>query len=779
MIRNSIYIYSLLHDLGEILVMYGIIKNKDELYDVSEFIKKHHEALKNHNDKEILWRLTDLAHNIAIFEENREENKLLEKDIRLLRPIFSYIAKEETMSEGLQITYAPRALDLENIFPITNDQVNNEERKKLFSAFLNALKFVKDEEQLLYLLEKYLWCIPTTYSNSYSDISLYDHLKTSAALSLCLYQQYLEGQWRKENLDSGEKDKENQFLLINGDISGIQNFIFNIPSKGAAKSLKGRSVYIQLINDVIVHHLLSKLQLKKANLLYQGGGNFYILAPATKIKVFEKARKDILEVLLQTHDGELYVAMDAIFLSPADFQDFSKEWDRVKEKVNLQKLRKWTEIGLKENYNMVFGPLNDGSSKEGHCKVCGTILQASKIKIDEEMGEICSFCHSFVTLTNQIKDAKYYIFIEEENKLTSSKARDHYQDIFRAFGCSIEFSSHVNDTIKKNHRVYKLNDTNFLAEGCTGFRFGAFSLPMEKHEQLTFEDLAEKSEGDKKIALLKLDIDNLGYLFNKGLSNNKSISRVATLSRMLGLYFEGYINKLIKTYHWDQSLYTVFSGGDDTFILGSWNVVLAFAERFYKDFKKYVCNNEGLTFSAGIGLYHFKFPIVRSAVITEDALEKSKKYLSNGERIPTKNKVTIFGETFNWEEFAKIKEIKEIIIEMMEIRKGEKDDGFGRNLLYKLYKSTVGLRPILDTTAEGRFENIRFWRLAYYLRDLQGDNKNKEIDYAEKFIKIYRQIAIDNLVEKNKNAKIRNVMIIPAAIKWAELQTRRVMGNER
>jgi len=125
-------------------------------------------------------------------------------------------------------------------------------------------------------------------------------LKTSAALSLCLYQQYREGQCTKENLDHGEKDKENQFILINGDISGIQNFIFNIPSKGAAKSLKGRSVYIQLISDGIVHYLLSKLELKKANLLYQGGGNFYILAPAAKVTAFEEARKEIRWLLCPT-----------------------------------------------------------------------------------------------------------------------------------------------------------------------------------------------------------------------------------------------------------------------------------------------------------------------------------------------------------------------------------------------------------------------------------------------------------------------------------------------
>ena len=38
-------------------------------------------------------------------------------------------------------------------------------------------------------------------------------------------------------------NKENKYI-VKGDLSGIQNFIFNIPSKGAAKELKRRSLYV-------------------------------------------------------------------------------------------------------------------------------------------------------------------------------------------------------------------------------------------------------------------------------------------------------------------------------------------------------------------------------------------------------------------------------------------------------------------------------------------------------------------------------------------------------
>lgn len=777
MLGHSIYIYSLLHDMEELLLTYNLIKDKDDIICLSDFIRENIKAIRENEDAKILKEISDLAHNIAIYEEN---SRLRGNNVNreTLRPVFSYVLENKDEPVKSNMAYNLKPLDLANIFPVKSEDLQQKSADDLLKSFWSELKKVKDREQLLHILEKYLWPIPSLYKTSISDISLYDHLKTSSALSLCLYQQYMEGRFTNEDLKDGAKSSKGQFILINGDISGIQDFIFSISSKGAAKSLKGRSVYIQLISHIIVNYLLSKLELEQANLLYQGGGNFYIIAPACKAERFEEVKKYILESLLLAHDGDLYVAMDYIVLSPIDFKDFSNQWDRVKEKVNLQKLRKWTELGLEDNFNLIFGPLNDGSVRDVHCKVCGIAIDTednAAYIVDDNEDRVCRFCYSFIELTDEIKDANYYILKLEDEKESDNNKINSYKDVFKLFGYNIEFACKLDKAAGEKEKIYKLNNTNFLEENCTGFKFGAFALPMGDDGQITFQDIAEKSKGDNKIALLKLDVDNLGYLFNKGFSDNKSISRVTTLSRMLGLYFEGYINKLIEDKKWNETIYTVFSGGDDTFILGSWNDVLDFAYEFNKNFKTYVCSNDKITFSAGLGIYHYVFPVIRSSALTEDALDQSKNYLYKNEKIPSKNKVTIFGETFNWEEFAKIKEIKEIIVAMMRVGQKEDNRNFGRSLLYKLYKSTAGLGPILNRTAEeGKFDNVRFWRLAYYLRDVKGRSRDKEIDYAEKFIEVYRQIVIDNLVGKNKDEKIQNIMIVPAAIKWAELETRRV-----
>ena len=42
-----------------------------------------------------------------------------------------------------------------------------------------------------------------------------------------------------------------------------------------------------------------------------------------------------------------------------------------------------------------------------------------------------------------------------------------------------------------------------------------------------------------------MDIDNLGAIFSTGFEEeNKSIARISTLSRMIDLFFCGYINKI-------------------------------------------------------------------------------------------------------------------------------------------------------------------------------------------------------------------------------------------
>lgn len=127
---------------------------------------------------------------------------------------------------------------------------------------------------------------------------MYEHGKNAAAIALCLYDQYEAGQLDQDDLANIEASDREEFILIHGDISGIQDFIMNISSKGAAKSLKSHSVYLAILTDIVVKYILGGLDLREANLLYESGGSFFILGPKilqTRMdqlgKVVEKANQ--------------------------------------------------------------------------------------------------------------------------------------------------------------------------------------------------------------------------------------------------------------------------------------------------------------------------------------------------------------------------------------------------------------------------------------------------------------------------------------------------------
>jgi CRISPR-associated protein Csm1 len=95
-----------------------------------------------------------------------------------------------------------------------------------------------------------------------------------------------------------------------------------------------------------------------------------------------------------------------------------------------------------------------------------------------------------------------------------------------------------------------------------------------------------------------------------------------------------------------ERIYTVFSGGDDLCILGSWDTVLQFALDFRKALTKFTNNNPSVTISGGITLVNSKVPVKNIADEAEELLEKSKG--KDG-----KNAITVFGTTVSWEEYEK------------------------------------------------------------------------------------------------------------------------------
>ncbi len=148
--------------------------------------------------------------------------------------------------------------DIEKVFPAGFTNYEREELGNHLAGFADGLRYLLDTERagsldktsfdcvvshFLGILYKYTWCLASD-GQGYPDVSLYDRLRTTAAIASCLYLYHSEEETLSE--DELRKKGADQFCLAVGDISGIQNYIFDIASivvgGGVARRLRARSL---------------------------------------------------------------------------------------------------------------------------------------------------------------------------------------------------------------------------------------------------------------------------------------------------------------------------------------------------------------------------------------------------------------------------------------------------------------------------------------------------------------------------------------------------------
>jgi len=657
----------------------------------------------------------------------------------------------------------------------------------IWEALERELKHIKTTgvtfELLLQLLEKYSWAIPQATYKHLPDISLYDHLKTTCAIASCLYFSDLsvnECQELKNNILNHEETKKTSFLLVKGDISGVHKFIFTIISKLALKTLKGRSIFLEFLTESIARTILREFDLPLTNILYCGGGNFYLLLPAKAEEQLAILRKKISRILLKKLGEDLYFAIDWIQLTASDFypENFGSKWDEVSTIVDNKKQTQYIEINLEENYERFFEPFEEGGRKK-QCDICHKeIYENNTIKWEEN--EVCQLCDSFKEIVNKLRTIKEIYISSNESKGNETNEENTLTSILDDLGTKIS----LEPTGKSTDQV----TYNILENGLPKIPFKLISkgIPYDqKTNQIRdLDTLASSSIGADMLAMLKMDIDSLGKIFRFGLKENNTISRISTLSSMITRFFSGYLDELIvNNEKYKENCYTIFAGGDDLLIVGSWSTILDLAYDVYENFRKFTCYNPHITLSAGILVFNNRYPIIRGAIEAEEALEKAKNYQEN------KNSLNIFGENFKWDIFEKKKPkeiielfkqanylenlneysliwyIKELLVDMLQ-------NGCSRSILHKIASSVKGLKGIIRESVNGVMEIPKVWRLRYYLRD-HFDDKSKFKDHVNCLVKIYEGIIEKNLLSTNPSEKITNANCILVAVRWAELLTKK------
>lgn len=498
-------------------------------------------------------------------------------------------------------------------FDKTTKEVNSSKYAAIFYDFVHVLKTMDIEKDsvnsFLKLDEVFLSYVPSsTNIEEVPDISLYNHLKITAAISSCLYlyfknngiENYKEECFIKKN----ELRNKNAFLLVTADISGIQSFIYTVSSKGALKSLRGRSLYLEILTENIIDEILEQSGLSRANLIYSGGGHFYLLMPNTQdtINILKKARKNINCWLAKNFSNKLYIEIAWAHCTANDLGNELSTYPNSKhsdlmgalfEKVNriasINKLHRYDKEDLIE-LTKTDSKYNRLSLFDRECSICGS--SSHNLEPLSEFNNdtfVCKNCKGFYMLGDRIsrlsgrnwteegsinlkKDEELYYKYNYFLALKLSCAEDEHQNniddnqgtyIFRLpsidgdnFYVYFMKRDQIEDSQQNYKRIYSINSYYIGRDYSTNLWAGTYTCFSEEDESkwaiADFEELASRSRGIRRLGVLRADVDNLGQAFINGFVNyhdneNKfkycTLSRYATLSTVLSMFFKFEINK--------------------------------------------------------------------------------------------------------------------------------------------------------------------------------------------------------------------------------------------
>lgn len=637
------------------------------------------------------------------FDEEKEKLKFYEKPMIHILSTLRLDGRAEPKKAFCKLS----ELTEDSVLPIENYKISKEEYKALWEKFVkdfHKLQGLDYDEFLLSLnslLERYWWCIPSA-TNSDADISLYQHAKTTAAFAATLYEYHKE-----ENSESeiSLKTDGKKFLFINGDISGIQKYIFDLKTtKDNAKLLRAKSFQLWALSEIISQYITKQFCVAYANIMTSAGGKFIILLPNTQKakKRLEELQLEIEKYFLNEFAGKLtFIVSDG---TVASYKDLQKEnvisfINRIGDDGDIAKSKKMQKV-LK-NCGAVLETQYENLQKFGECPKCG-IFTARNAEGSEDERQ-CKSCEKLIEIGGKlVKSAK--VVLNSEKLL-------HFGDMIKLYEWDedVKFYYSVNDFKPK---------------------FPLVTLPYvapknEDDELLTFEDIANLSKGNKKLAMFKADVDNLGLIFSQSLGERISFSRYADLSHQLHYFFSGFYAWFVKNKAdqfgevYQNKIYTVFSGGDDLCVLGTWESVMQFALDFQKELKKFTNNNPSVAISGGIALMNSKLPVRNIADEAEQNLELSKNNIG-------KNSVTVFGTTVSWADYEKCLDDGKYFAELM--KKGELSTG----VIYKFIdfanraEKTLGNKDKVADVSELVNTRDRIWK-SNMIYVLARNVKNKEL----------------------------------------------------
>ncbi|AGA33129.1 CRISPR-associated protein, Csm1 family [Thioalkalivibrio nitratireducens DSM 14787] len=648
-------------------------------------------------------------------DQTREgRNHFTARQLTLFEQVAAGTDRGRVRRQDLHYRYPLQPLSVQAIFPVAaagyetaDNTVAQREYARLWDAFRGALDAIPASHRGNWPLwldhfdsawACYTQAIPSaTAFGTRPDVSLYDHSRTTAALATALWRYHHDrdddrAQVRARLADWHRPDwDEPKLLLIQGDLFGIQEFIFasgGETQKRAARLLRGRSFYVSLLTECAALRILDTLGLPPTSQVINAAGKFLIVAPNTDetVAALQRVQRELDAWFLEHCFGESGIGLAWL---PACCNDFLRRKDaaeapfqrlikRLFEVLQQAKARRFDLCGACAPAPLFEGFLDRFDPELGVCEIDGRAPATRR-----ENGVAVSRLAA-----DQIAVGRH--LAGKQRLLITRDSLDHNTLELPVFGYAVQFTGGDDQTGRfgmaaRNGNLRRAWDfslperedtplfSGYARRFINGYvpRFGSQNeweqgryqrLPAELREGLepqapkTLEhlacddrepDAAGNYRGIEALVTLKGDVDNLGAIFETGLEP-PTFAKMAALSRQMNAFFAIWL-----PWHCQQkrtSAYTVFAGGDDFFLIGPWRSTMQLAREMRREFARYVAGNPGIHFSAGLAMTKPGLPIRQMGALADEALEQAKARQNQaGEYV--KDALTCFGYTVSWDDW--------------------------------------------------------------------------------------------------------------------------------
>ena len=487
-----------------------------------------------------------------------------------------------------------------------------------------------------------------------------------------------------------------EYLVLNGSLSGIQRFIFDVKSSSARKQLTGRSYYLSLLIDAVVERILREFDLSRQAVLYSTGGTFCMLLPN------ERDTEQKLAELISIIKSQVYKAYNEQFVLlnyvVATRQEIESDPSAIFSKLQQMKNKaKYSPIfsEMQTDYDQIFIPFGVYES---------TI--SSKMA---ELGAALGKTECIVVSTGPDRANKAIISIEPG-------------------GLGVRYSLYTNDTVEYskfdedsaptlityNEKPAQKVKMPYRLEYLAGF--GKYAL--------SFEDLL-KNTGESRLGVLRMDVDNLGKTLRDSYKSALPLAGFANKSRQLDRFFKRELHKIwLDAYR--NSIIIVYSGGDDLFIVGSWSSTFDIARQINRQFNQTFGGH--LSVSAGISLIERKFPIIRAAEYgaEEESVAKHFSYRDKNGLLHSKGSLAIFNIALRWD--VELEIIREIMEKWQSLIKQDE------TIFKPLMRRVLSYNEIVEYNGRELSPVRQIWLMSYDIARLLNRYQKKLTQDGKEFI---------------------------------------------